>query len=291
MDGRLSVAGAVLLLSTLATTIDAAPRTQPPTLRYAVPEESPVDHVVADVRADVALADKYSAADLALIRFGFRTPTSNFNVDAATGVVRVARRLDREVLCPRRADAATCEQPIDVVLTPGQYFTIIKVVVDVVDVNDHAPVFPVQRTSLSVGVHASPGALFPIPVAEDDDSGPFGLCRYRLADDFGGKFALKVTDMVDGSQDVRVRLAGRLDDDRRRTYSLVVVAFDGGSPSRSSSMTVVVGVESVDEETLKFQTDHYEATVVENAPINQTIIQVRQTCRLNFAKANIKVMK
>ena len=85
------------------------------------------------------------------------------------------------------------------------------VVVD--DVNDHAPRFRQTSVRLPINEAAAPGSSYALPSAADADGAKFGALRYELATAAAaaGKFTLSTTRKLDGSTDVRLVLAGRLD--------------------------------------------------------------------------------
>jgi len=104
-------------------------------LRYQIEEGVPRGTVVGSVVDDAQLRSRYSAADLAAMRFRFLVSGGGggggggpglFEVGAASGVIRTATVIDRddEELCRRRR---RCELSVDVITQPVQLFQIIKV--------------------------------------------------------------------------------------------------------------------------------------------------------------------
>ena len=69
-------------------------------------------------------------------------------------------------------------------------------------------------------------------------------------------------------------LGRRLDRESRDAYALTLLAVDGGSPARSSSLRVRVNVEDVNDNSPSFTASHYETTVTENHPVGSSILQV-----------------
>ena len=60
----------------------------------------------------------------------------------------------------------------------------IKINVEILDVNDHSPSFGDDWSTLGLTLNISeavlPGSAFSLPVAVDEDSGTFGVEGYRL---------------------------------------------------------------------------------------------------------------
>jgi len=72
---------------------------------------------------------------------------------------------------------------------------VIKVIINIIDINDHAPSFPEARFTLDILETTSTGTLFPVPAADDADSEPLSVHKYQLSAD-SDKFELKVTHQV-----------------------------------------------------------------------------------------------
>ena len=257
--------------------------------KYNISEELPVGTTVGDVKQDYfrILSSAGNAKDdrLTNLQFSLRSSGSNryFQIGSTSGVIRTAQVLDRESIC--RQGGPTCVVNLDIVVMPIELFAVIKVSVNVIDVNDHAPRFSVSDFRLEILDSSPPGALFPIPSAEDSDSGLLGVQRYMLqmevGDLIGRKFELVTTLLVDGSQDVRIRLKSRLDDVISRgstnptTFNLSVVAIDGGIPARSGSLLLRVTLKRAIDSLPKFENAIYRVVMEENPPDGSWVIQVK----------------
>jgi len=143
--------------------------------------------------------------------------------------------------------------------------------VDVLDINDNSPTFPVHQISLEISEATPIGSLFMIPVADDADSGEYGLLTYQLLSDFD-QFELHITGNVGESKDVRLKLVDSLDREARSHYVANVLAVDGGQPHRSGS--IVVNIEIVDskDKTPRWNNASYETQIYENMPVSFFII-------------------
>jgi len=114
-----------------------------------------------------------------------------------------------------------------------QVFQIVRVTVDVLSVNRHAPRFPRSRVHLSVPVAARPGAAWALPAADDPDGGREGVQTYRLEPPTASAtFALDVVRLPDDSREIRLRLVQTLNRsvlsvgfDSSASYSVLVLAF------------------------------------------------------------------
>ena len=127
-----------------------------------------------------------------------------------------------------------CRIQQDVAIQPIQYFDIIKVSIDIVDINDNEPEFVPNQLIQEMMESASVGTGFVIPAASDPDTRPFSITGYRLVveDKESEKFELRVVTKMDGSTEVRLMLIEGLDREQRDLHTVKVVAYDGGNPSR-----------------------------------------------------------
>ncbi|VEL07784.1 unnamed protein product [Protopolystoma xenopodis] len=126
----------------------------------------------------------------------------------------------------------------------GDQPLLVELVVYVVDVNDHSPVWPAGQLRLEIPEHTPVGRLFQLPVAVDLDQGPEHTIRdYRLQLPTGvelgtvdaamsSPFSLSarlVGSPVRGSRrfDLHLRVEADLDRESRASYDLVLIAVDG----------------------------------------------------------------
>jgi len=202
-----------------------------------------------------------------LLRFTLRQASSlahrYFTLDETTGVLRTAQVIDREELCPY---GPKCDLNIDVAVRPLQYFEIIKVLVRVKDVNDNSPTFFEDRVTVEVDENTPVGSLFIIPVAEDLDSGVYGVQQYQLISDFD-QFELKMTDQVDGSKDVRLKLVQPVDREARDQYTATVLAIDGGWPRMTGTVLIDILIIDSNDNSPRWENSSYETQIYEDTPV------------------------
>lgn len=253
-------------------------------LEYIVVEERPPETLIGNVPRDYQLNRKYSPATLNELRFRFLSrpgvgDRTLFALDENTGVLRTADRIDREVVCPGMTE---CFVAFDVAVHPMMYFQIVKVRVEIVDVNDNAPVFPQPTVNLELSEAAEIGATLPLPNAVDFDAGKNGACEYHLLppQDY---FLLQVTPALDGSAAlsgecaVRLRLVQveGLDREAVDRFQFSVVAVDLGEPvRRSGSLLVELVVLDANDHAPTFDRLSYLALVTEDTPPGHPVVQV-----------------
>jgi len=105
---------------------------------YQIEEELDIGSYVGNILHSSRLSDVYSAEVLSTLQFRFlkQYHAAKFLLDGSTGVLRTGNRIDRDSLCP---GAETCGLRLDVAVQPAQYFRIIRVTVNITDINDNEP--------------------------------------------------------------------------------------------------------------------------------------------------------
>lgn len=250
-----------------------------------VMEELPAGWSIGSIPRNMDFDQKYTPAEMAELRYSLLSkpvvgsevggwpssssgPSSSgfdrslFSVDEVLGTIRTADKLDREALCRRTTEiqhttsltVTPCIVRFDVAVRPMTYFRIVRVRVEVLDVNDNEPTFPVDSISLALPETAAPGTSLHLPVAVDADSGVNGVRNYMLTTHVD-KFRLAER----SRNDLRLVVTSPLDREATAEYRLVVVAVDGGQPSLSGSLQVgiTLNVEIIYDSAVGKLSDHH----------------------------------
>lgn len=205
-------------------------------MRLMLEEERPAGTFIGSVRNDAALRARHGPDVLSQLRFKFMTPPPiPIAIEAETGILRTSGRVDREQRCPF---LDTCEVTVNVAVQPLKYFQIIKIVIEIVDINDNDPRFNPASVTVEMSEASQNGSYVTLPVALDPDSPPFGIERYEIVT-WTPLFNLTVTQTAN-AKDVRLVLVGRLDREVTSQYELRIRAVDGGHPPRSSYLDLKV---------------------------------------------------
>jgi len=238
------VAARVLLIAVSTVTSAAGRRSgEEMVLEYAVDEELPVDRFVGNVATDAGFHRKHSSPVFDRLRYGFLTLPGDgdlvyFSIDERTGVIRTAAVIDRETACTdgRRPIAETdddrgrCLIKFDVAVRPIEYFRIVRVRVEIADVNDHAPTFVPDFSSLEISESVQPGTGFALPTARDADGPNFRVVHYDLrqvlpppsTSPSTESFSLSVPDRLGGSSQLRLVVRSPLDREAVDVYRSVI---------------------------------------------------------------------
>ncbi|XP_015235254.1 PREDICTED: protocadherin-16-like [Cyprinodon variegatus] len=188
---------------------------------------------------------------------------SDLNIDETTGIITTARRLDREERDHYSFIAVTMTG------------TTIQVSITVNDINDHAPVFPKAKAVLKIPEHTAVGTRFSLDPATDADKDQLTTQGYTIREgNVGQTFKLETRKGANKLLYLDLVVNGLLDREKRSSYTLVIEAFDGGSPRRIGSMTLEVTVTDINDHAPVFNQSRYHAIISESLPQGSSILQV-----------------
>ncbi|XP_067261327.1 protocadherin-23 isoform X2 [Chanodichthys erythropterus] len=190
----------------------------------------------------------------------------DFEIDGDTGIISTAVVLDRERTDKYEFAAATLTGEV------------IKVSIEVKDVNDHSPVFPVKTIHLNVSELSPPGTRFELEGAQDQDKGDYGTQGYRITDgDTRKRFKVEIRSSGGGMFNLDLILLARLDRETTDFYSFTIEAFDGGVPPKTGQMQVHITVLDENDHQPVFNQSEYHAVLLESAPLMTPVCQVFAT--------------
>ncbi|KAM6970693.1 protocadherin alpha-8-like isoform 2-T2 [Aplochiton taeniatus] len=234
-------------------------------LLYSVAEEVAEGTIVGNIAKDLNLNTKeLISRDVKIVT---RSKRQYFDIDVKTGILKTNGRLDREELCPNLAE---CILEVEVIFNnPAQ---IQRVKVNIVDVNDNAPLFSERVHVFNITELSFSGDRFPLPAATDRDVGSNAVKTYRLSQN--EYFSLDVQSGGDQSVSAELILQKPLDREKQALDQLVLSAVDGGTPPKSGTTKIVVNVIDANDNTPTFSKSLYKAQVAENSAIGTSIISV-----------------
>ncbi|XP_074530040.1 protocadherin alpha-6-like isoform X25 [Halichoeres trimaculatus] len=233
-------------------------------LRYSIPEEVKEGTLVGNVAKDLGL-DKSS-----LIDRRFRVVSGSrdafFEVNPDNGVLQISKKIDREELCE---GSGACITELKIVVENP--LEIHYVVVEITDVNDHAPNFSEKEQRFEIGEQASPGTRFELHAARDPDAAVNSIRTYTLTSN--EHFEIEISQSDEDKSPFLV-LKKPLDREQQKVHTLIVTAVDGGKPPRSGTLNVSVVVLDSNDNRPVFSQDSYQLEIRENAPVGTTITKV-----------------
>ncbi|XP_025961262.2 protocadherin alpha-8-like [Dromaius novaehollandiae] len=239
-------------------------------VRYSVPEEAKAGTVVGRLAQDLGLeAGELEARRLRLVAKGRR---ASVEVSGASGALVLSSRLDREELCGK---SAPCALRLEVLV--DRPLRVFHVELEVTDINDNAPLFPAARKNLSISESFPPGSRFPLEGASDADIGANAQLSYKLSP--SEHFRLDLQKVNDRNNLPELVLTKALDREAMAVHRLVLTASDGGRPSLSGTMELVISVLDVNDNAPEFNQSVYKVQLAESAAEGTLVVRVSATDR------------
>ncbi|XP_052344206.1 protocadherin alpha-2-like isoform X15 [Oncorhynchus keta] len=180
-----------------------------------------------------------------------------FEANMKTGVLYVNERIDREELCP---NTVKCSLNIQAVLSHPMLLHRIDVTVS--DINDNAPSFLEKVHILNIAESSFPGERYPLPIANDADTGSNSANSYKLSPN--EHFSLDVQSGGEQSVSAELVLQKALDREKQPVIQLSLTAIDGGKPPRSGTLLIIINVQDVNDNIPVFNKQLYKFRVTEN---------------------------
>ncbi|CAO2593792.1 Protocadherin alpha-9 [Lemmus lemmus] len=239
-------------------------------LHYSIPEEAKHGTFVGRIAQDLGL----ELAELVprLFRVASKDRGDLLEVNLQNGILFVNSRIDREALCGRSAE---CSIHLEVIVDrPLQVF---HVEVEVRDINDNPPVFPVKEQKLHISESRMLDSRFLLEGASDADIGANSILTYRL--DSNDYFTLTVSSKNEENKQVELVLRKSLDREDAPEHKLLLTATDGGKPELTGSVQLLVTVLDVNDNAPTFQQSEYEVRIMENSDNGTTVIRLNASDR------------
>ncbi|XP_060272513.1 protocadherin alpha-C1 isoform X10 [Ovis aries] len=249
--GLLARSGEVQVTIVVVDTNDNAPVFERSVYRTKVPETAPSGTVLFRVQASDP--DEGSNGE---IRYSLSNSTQAklrhyFHVHPRNGEVRVAASLGPPETLLEAYIEARDEGAFSLASTA-------KLLVEVTDVNDHAPDVNLLTLYSPVSEDAATGTVIALLSVRDEDLGPNSKVTCSMYS--GGPFKLKAS----FGNYYSLLTDGPLDREQVSEYQVLITASDGGSPPLSTLRTLTVSVADVNDNTPSFPKSKQELFVAEN---------------------------
>ncbi|XP_035583661.1 protocadherin beta-3 [Zalophus californianus] len=233
--------------------------------RYSVVEETERGYLIANLAKDLGLGvGELAVRGAQVVSKGNK---QHFQLNHQTGDLLLHEKLDREELC---GPTEPCILHFQILLqTPLQFITN---ELQVIDVNDHSPVFFENEIQLKLLENTPPGTIIPLENAEDSDVGRNSLQNYTIAPN--SHFHVLTRSRRDGRKYPQLVLDKALDREEQPELILTLTALDGGSPPRSGIAQIHILVLDINDNAPEFTQSLYEVQILENSPINSVIVTV-----------------
>ncbi|XP_067374412.1 protocadherin gamma-A12-like isoform X39 [Channa argus] len=251
--------GTVVIHVTVLDANDNAPVFSQAVYKANLPENSPVDTIVITVSATDA--DEGVNGDVTY-DFGHVSEdhANVFFIDPKTGEIRVTVVMDYE---------ETTSFEMRVRAKDGLGLTsYCKVLIDVTDINDNAPVIYLKSLNNPIPENVSPGSEVGIINVQDRDSEKNGQVHCSIQQNVSFKLVPSIKNYYS------LVTTGQLDRELVSDYNITISATDEGSPPLSSSKTVQFSVADINDNPPVFEEQSYSAYVTENNKAGSTLCSV-----------------
>lgn len=194
-------------------------------------------------------------------------PGNAFSIGRMDGVLRVSHELDREsvdeyTLSVRAADQGSPAKFTDIVLT-----------VTVGDKNDHEPVFDPTSYSAELEENVPVGTSVLTLIATDLDSGLNAEIRYIITEGDDNH------DFYINTKTGELSVQKRLDYERHKEYTIIIMAQDLGDPAHMDTAKVTIIVTDINDCPPKFVDSPFVVYVQEenvvDLPVHVVVVNAR----------------
>ncbi|XP_053563924.1 protocadherin-17 isoform X3 [Bombina bombina] len=240
------------------------------TLNYSVPEEIGAMTIIGNIRKDAKLEmpEKGKKSNFRVLE---NSAPELLDVEQESGLLYTKQKIDRDNLCRK---IPKCLISLEVFANDKE---ICMIKVEILDINDNAPIFPADQIDIDISENASPGTKFPLAAAHDPDSGDHGLKSYMIMSSEYGYFSLDIKSRGDGTKFPELIIQKALDREEQTHHKLILTAFDGGDPPRSATLQINVKVIDSNDNSPVFESKSYTVEIPENSPIGKVIIDLNAT--------------
>uniref|UniRef100_A0A3Q3KX59 Protocadherin gamma-A10-like n=1 Tax=Mastacembelus armatus TaxID=205130 RepID=A0A3Q3KX59_9TELE len=238
---------------------DNAPVFDQALYKASLPENTALDTVVVTVSATDADEGVNGEVTYEFSRITERAKKV-FSLNSKTGEIKIIGPLDFE-------SNSKYEMRIDAKDGYG-LSSDSKVMIDITDVNDNAPVIYIKSLSDPIAENVSPGTEVGIINVQDRDSEKNGQVRCSIQQNVPFKLVPSIKNYYS------VVSTGQLDRELVSDYNITITATDEGSPPLSSSKSVQLSVADINDNPPVFEEQSYSAYVSENNKAGSTLCSV-----------------
>ncbi|XP_052344190.1 protocadherin beta-16-like [Oncorhynchus keta] len=251
--------GAVLVHVTVLDANDNAPVFSQAVYKASLPENSPLDTVVVTVSAADADEGLNGEVTYEFSRISDKA-RKIFSLGHSTGEIKVIGPIDFE-------DDPKYEMRIEGKDGYG-LSSDSKVIIEITDVNDNAPVIYLKSLTSPIPENASPGTEVGIINVQDRDSENNRQVRCSIQQNLPFKLVPSIKNYYS------LVTTGELDRELVSDYNITITATDEGSPPLSSSKSVQLSVADVNDNPPVFEEQSYKAHVTENNKPGSSVCSV-----------------
>ncbi|XP_017594156.1 PREDICTED: LOW QUALITY PROTEIN: protocadherin alpha-1 [Corvus brachyrhynchos] len=261
-----SLTGTMELVISVLDVNDNAPQFNQSVYNVVLPEDALQRTLVARVNATDPDLGIYGEVIYEIDTVVPPSASDVFSIDANSGEIRLTGELDFETFNLYDLNVKAKDKGTPPLL--GRC----KVVLEVLDVNDNAPEVWVTSLSVPVPEDASVGTVVALLSVSDRDSGANGRVRcwvwpaspFGLEATFAGSYSLVLREALDRERTIPV-------------HRLMLTASDGGRPSLTGTMELMILVLDVNDNAPQFNQSVYNVRLPEDALQMTLVARVNAT--------------
>ncbi|KAM4586871.1 protocadherin gamma-A3-like [Fundulus diaphanus] len=226
---------------------DNPPKFNQSLYKAIVMENAPIGTYITTVNA----SDADSSSD-GLVTYSFSNIKGNyaFEIDSLSGRITVVDSIDYEKDKKYEIRVIAKDQ--------GGLTDASKIVIEVLDTNDNAPVITIMSFSNIVSEDVPPGTTLAVFNVKDADSERNGQIKCSVDSNLPFKIQSSLTDYYNLLSDVA------LDRETTSEYNITITATDSGSPPLSSFACLHLKLSDVNDNPPIFEHPDYSTTIIEN---------------------------
>ncbi|XP_031427765.1 protocadherin beta-16-like [Clupea harengus] len=251
--------GTAIIHVTVLDANDNLPVFSQPVYKVSLPENAIVGTVVVVVSATDADEGANGQVTYDFSRISDKAARL-FSIDKFTGQIKVTGPIDFE----EKTDYELRVQAKD----GSGLASNAKVIIDISDVNDNAPVINVKSMKNPIPENAAPGTEVGIINVQDEDSEGNRQLRCTIQQDVPFKLNPSIENYYS------LVTTGELDREQITGYNITFTATDEGNPPLSSAKTIQLSVSDINDNPPVFEEQSYSAYVTENNKPGSSVCSV-----------------
>uniref|UniRef100_A0A3Q4AGV7 Cadherin domain-containing protein n=1 Tax=Mola mola TaxID=94237 RepID=A0A3Q4AGV7_MOLML len=220
-------------------------------IRYSISEEVNEGTVVGNTAKDLGL-DKSTLEDRKY-RIVSDSQAPLFHVNGKDGILYVSRRIDREAVWkpPKSGN--------------------MNILVNVLDINDNAPVFSNDDYSVTLNENTPAGTTVIQVNATDLDDGSNGNVVYSLSNGMDQNI-LNLFDINQSTGEVIVK--GSIDYEDKDTYEIEIEASDKGFAPLTTEKSVTINIIDMNDNTPEIEVTSFSSSIPEDSRPGTTVAHI-----------------
>uniref|UniRef100_A0A3P9ATK1 Si:ch73-379j16.2 n=1 Tax=Maylandia zebra TaxID=106582 RepID=A0A3P9ATK1_9CICH len=238
-------------------------------IRYSVAEEVKDGTVVGNVAKDLGL--DISSLTSRRFRVVSESKDAFFDVNQDNGDLYLFKKIDREELC---LGSGACIMELKIIAENP--LEIHYVVVEIIDINDHSPVFPEKEQRFEIFEQTMAGRRFQLHTARDPDSGINAIRTYTLTSNENFEVTIRQSDediipflvlkkSLDREKINKYTLTGIVDYEENDVYKLDIEASDKGTPPLTGECRLIIKIKDINDNPPEIEITSLSNTVSEDS--------------------------